>query len=103
MRINKENFPLTTKAFRLIEIDNGGHLIGTVYPGEKHDLYEFEVPKEYANLIGSVEAGLARLTEEELENFTQGEHTEVEEISRRSYNLSIAHHVLNRFFNGWED
>ena len=40
MIVNCENFPELTRAFAQIEIDAGGHLLGTVYPGEKISLEE---------------------------------------------------------------
>lgn len=52
-----------------VEEDNGGHLIGTVYPGEPVDLDGFEVPDSHVKLPPAAEAGLARLRADRAEDF----------------------------------
>jgi hypothetical protein len=105
MIVNDQNYPQLRSAFKAIEEDNGGHLIGTVYPGEKIDLHNFVVPDAWMLLLPQAEAGLQRLHDEskdDLETFVTGEMSEAEAIETRQSDLAAARQVLNDYFNGWQ-
>ncbi len=105
MIINRENYPHVHDAFVAIECDNGAHLIGTAYPGEKINLHTFTIPKAWAHLVSGAELGLARLkatSDSDHETFVRGEQSEAEEIEKRQGDLSEAHILLNDWFNGWQ-
>jgi len=105
MIVTTENYPNLLNAFKEIEMDNGGHLIGTVYPGEKIDLEHFKVPEAWAHLIEGAERGLARLaadSHDDLETFLCGDQTEADEIRERRGDLSEAHILIESWFNGWQ-
>jgi hypothetical protein len=105
MIVTRENFPELRAAFQLIEVDNGGHLIGTVYPGERINFEAFSIPDFWAHLAPAAEAALARLRacgKADLETFVIGEVTEQEAIVVRQGDLAEAHTLLNDWFNGWQ-
>lgn len=102
--VTSSTFPQLHAAFKEIECDNGGHLIGTVYPGEPIDLETFTVPEAWAPLLAPAEAALARLRDagdEDLNTFVVGEMSESERIRERQGDLEEARRVLNDFFDGW--
>lgn len=51
MLITTETHPRVCYFLKLIEMDNGGHLIGTVYPGEPKDLDRFTLPDAFDELV----------------------------------------------------
>jgi len=104
MQINKRNYPAIAKAFRLIEEDNGGHLIGTVYPGEKLDLESFDVPDEHAPKLDAIERALQRILPdaERFNTFVVGEESEHEAVMTTQGDLTDAHELLCAYFMGWE-
>ena len=105
MIVTRNNYPDLSAAFRAIEMDNGGHLIGTIYPGERINLNEFEIPAAWEHLTAGADRGLARLKETsaaDLETFVNGDMTEAEEIEKRQGDLSEARIILNAWFNGWQ-
>src|SRR5437868_1984054 len=104
IRVTKSSFPNVCAAFRTIEEDNGGHLIGTVYPGKRLNLEAFEVPDGWSGLLPPAEAGLALLrgkSREDFETFVCGEMGEADLIRDRQGNLAEAQKVLADFFDGW--
>jgi hypothetical protein len=103
--VTKDNFPSVCASFRLIEEDNGGHLIGTVYPGERINLEAFEVPDLWEHLVSVADAALLRLKNESPEDweiFIIGEESHSADIGRRQGDLAEASTLLNAFFDGWE-
>lgn len=102
MIIDRDNYPTLRAAMAEIEMDNGGHLLGTVYPGEKIDLDRFRVPEAWQHLVPGAERGLARLDWNDLVMFACGEQTEQEFIKDRQGDLAEAHLLLNDWFNGFQ-
>ena len=103
--ITKDNFPELCAGFALIERDNGGHLIGTVYPDERVNLEAFEVPDGWSHLLAAAEAGLSRLraaSATDWETFIIGEERDVFDIAYRQKDLEQASILLNAFFDGWQ-
>jgi hypothetical protein len=114
MLINWMTHPLLAYARHLVEKDNGGHLIGTVYPGEKIDFLQFTVPpgRWKAEDLWSAELALRwfLLTqgEEEFYDFCNGDQTEIDEVIKElsppdNASLALAHKFLDDYFNGWSD
>jgi hypothetical protein len=100
------SFPNVHAAFKAIEQDNGGHLIGTVYPGTPIDLDTFGVPDAWGHLLEPAEAGLAglrRSSEEDWETFVVGECSQQDAIRDMRGDLQEATTILNDYFNGWQD
>lgn len=105
MIVDREHYPHLRAAFEAIERDNGGHLIGTVYPGERINLDAFDIPDAWAHLVAGADRSLARLkadSETDLETFVVGEQSEAEAIEKRQGDLSEARILLNDWFNGWQ-
>ena len=105
MIVDREHYPELRAAFAAIERDNGGHLIGTVYPGHRINLDAFTVPEAWAQLVPSADRALARLkaeSEADLETFVTGEQSEAEAIEQRQGDLSEARILLNDWFNDWQ-
>lgn len=105
MIITSESFPELRAVFEMIERDNGGHLIGTVYPGDRINFEAFNVPDAWALLLPQAEAGLARLrsqSEDDFETFVNGEESEQAAIFERQGDLAAAQSVLMDYFNGWQ-
>ena len=105
MIIDRDSYPNLRAAMAEVEMDNGAHLLGTVYPGEKIDLERFRVPEAWQHLVPGAERGLARLMAESLGDFgtfTCGEQAEQEAIMERQGDLAEAHILLNDWFNGWQ-
>lgn len=102
--VGQLNFPSVYAAFVMLECDSGGHLIGTVYPGEKKDLTEFEVPEEYAMLLPNAERALKGLISTDFETFVIGDYDSRRELlsSHAQGNLADADELLNAFFFDWE-
>jgi hypothetical protein len=106
IEVTGKSFPNLHAAFVAIEQDNGGHLIGTVYPGEPIDFETFRVPDAWEPLLAPAEAGLARLracSVEDLSTFVIGEETEAEAIQQRQADLNAARLVMNDYFDGWQE
>jgi hypothetical protein len=102
--VTKENYPHVCRAFRMIEEDNGGHLIGTVYPGEAVDLERFTVPAAWVKLLDSANLSLGALSDADIDTFTCGADHEVEAlIAAGDQGLRNAHDLLCVWFNGWEE
>lgn len=102
--VTRDNFPTIRRAFDEVECDNGGHLIGTVYPGEPINLEAFEVPEKFAHLLAPAEAGLIRLwkkSQEDWLEFVCGEQGAAEAIEAKRGDLKEARQLLNAFFDGW--
>jgi len=103
--VERSKYPELCAAFAAIERDNGGHLVGTIYPGVPIDLNHFSVPPAWAHLISGAERALARLrlrSEDDFETFVIGEQSEAEAIERRQGDLAEASILLNDWFNGWQ-
>jgi hypothetical protein len=101
-QVSPQTYPNLHAAFRAIEENNGGHLIGTVYPGERINLDSFTVPAAWDKLLPVAEAGLARLCDtEDFSTFVCGEASDVEAIRVRQGDLDVAQRVLNDYFSGW--
>lgn len=103
--VTAKNFPQVWAAFRLIQIDSGAHLIGTVYPGDPINLELFEVPDECTHLLTQAEAALDRLlrsSQEEWEEFVMGDYDTAAHIKYRQGDLEEAQQLLNKFFDCWE-
>lgn len=94
-------------ALRQIEIDNGGHLIGRVYPGEPVNLNEFQVhgywPIDRLDRINKALERLRYTSPGWWLTFVCGEETEALEIQRKQGDLAGARVLLDAYFNGRED
>jgi hypothetical protein len=105
MIITADNFPEIRLAFAEIEMDSGGHLIGTVYPGDPLNLNEFDIPNSCEHLCAPAEIGLKRLrshSEEEWSTFICGDVDIAEEIISRQGDFEEANTLLNLYFDGFE-
>lgn len=103
--ITNTSHPALAAAMRLIETDNGGHLIGTVYPGKRINLDEFEIPQRWEHFIAPAEVGLARLRAEnpaDWENVIIGEYSEMKAIILRQGDLYEAEEILQGYFDAWQ-
>lgn len=106
MRVTELSHPEVVRARREIEIDNGGHLIGTVYPGEKIDLEAFEVPLAWESLLKPAELGLFALrmaSPEDWKIFLIGDEVAATAIEHRRGDLGEARKLLDDWFNGFDD
>jgi hypothetical protein len=119
MQITKAAFPFIVLARREIEMDGGGHLIGTVYPGEPLDMATFEVPDGRWLSVDLCKAEVALLWlyavhgHDAFSNFCCGDQLEqdafIEENRdvvhrlRIPADLELAHKFLNDYFNSWSD
>ena len=121
--VTADAFPFLIKARTMIEEDSGGHLIGTVYPGEKLDFDRFEIPLDRWPLekIQSAEAALRWVAEtggdkgieSGLYTFCNPEQSEVEKFMYENEatcaaaapgaSLETAHKLLDDYFNAWSD
>jgi hypothetical protein len=102
--VDSSTFPALHAAFKEIECDNGGHLVGTVYPGTPIDLERFTVPEAWAHLVAPAEAALTRLralSEDDWSTFITGEFSDGERIRERQGDLEEARQLLNDWFEGW--
>lgn len=120
MKITEMEYPMITAARAAIERDGGGHLIGTVYPGQPVNMSEFDVPDERysAEDVMQIEMALTYLRMlppdmNAIETFCIGEQTEQDAIiaehqdlcknSPARGDLRLAHKFLDDYFNGWSD
>jgi hypothetical protein len=97
--------PTLHASFLQIITDSGGHLIGTVYPGEKIDIETIKVPAAWGPLIQRADETLTSLRmqdQEEWLTFVIGEQSEQEAIFKKHGNLQEAKTLLTDFFNGWQ-
>ena len=107
--ITKDTHPAICAAFRLIEEDNGGDLIGTVYPGEPINLDGFEIPDAFAHLVVPAEAGLARLRamgddfDSDWHSVVCGEVTDADFLRARQGDLDEAQRLMVSYFDGWPE
>lgn len=104
--INSENYPMLCRALRTIEEDHGGHLIGTVYPGQKIDLDSFTIPEAWEHLIPGAERALVHLmsgSAKLFDDFVAGEQSDQETILANYPALSEAHILIGDWFNGFQD
>lgn len=106
IKVTSETYPELHRAFLEIEMDNGGHLIGTVYPGTKIDLKCFRVPRKLWGIALEAECALTGLRrdygEGDWHEFVCGEESAATEIEKRRGDLPQARFILNGFFNGWK-
>lgn len=105
MIVDSKNYPHLHAAFKEIELDSGGHLIGTVYPGTKIDLEHFKVPEAWSHLVAGADLALDRLdgmSNSDFLTFVSGEQSEAEAIERRQGDLAEARILLDDYFNGWQ-
>lgn len=122
-KITRQSHPSILFARQLIEEDNGGHLIGTVYPGDKINFEELKIPGDRwsRECLQAIELALQWVAlvhgdkgiESGLYTFCNGETTETEEFIERHHalcratlppaDLRMAHEFLNDYFNAWED
>jgi hypothetical protein len=105
MQIDINSHPNLAAALRLIEEDNGGHLIGTVYPGTRIDLSNFHIPTAWEHLVAPAEVGLTRLRTEtpaDWDIFIIGEYSEMKSITLRQGDLYEAEQLLQAFFDAWQ-
>jgi hypothetical protein len=105
MMVTAQGYPGLHRAFRLVEVDNGAHLIGTVYPGPCVNLDMFDVPNEWMHLCEAADLALCRLYSEsagDFETFVVGEYSDQNAICARQGDMASAHKLLNDWFNGWQ-
>lgn len=105
LQVTASTHPHLVEAMALIEEDNGGHLIGIVYPGEPIDLERFAIPAPWQALAQPAEDALAALHDaapDDYEAFVVGDQGEVERIVAAHPGLEIARRLLNDWFDGWQ-
>lgn len=116
--ITSETHPYVIHAMRLVEEDNGGHLIGTVYPGDPIDMTRMDVPDGFMEKAHEAEGALKRFVEEQgrgIGDLTEmgqpfytfvigGENGEEDTLAIISVNpyLQVASDFINLWFNAWE-
>lgn len=77
----KEKYPKILNAFQLIALDNGG--INRNRPVEQQEEESIKFLSEYEqDSLDAIEAWLAALTDEQLDTFCNGEHTEMDAIAQ---------------------
>jgi hypothetical protein len=122
MHITRQSHPSIILARQLVEEDNGGHLIGTVYPGDKINFEALDVPDRWTReQLQSVELALQWVAlvhgdkgiESGLYNFCNGEQGEIETFIEANADtcastlppadLRLASKFLNDYFNAWGD
>jgi hypothetical protein len=104
--VTRKNFPALRDAFEAIEVDNGGHHVGTTHPGTPIDMERFEIPDSHVALLAPAEASLARLraqSQDDWDTFVTGECSEAEAIEERQGDLAPARQLLNDWFNDWQE
>ena len=100
--ITNLSHPNLVTAMRAIEVDNGGHLIGTVYPGNPIDLDRFVVPFDVAHLLAPAERALGNLRTimpDEFDIFATGEDTERKRIVAANPDIEAADLVIETFYS----
>lgn len=110
VRLTNRTHPGILAAVRLIEEDNGGHLIGTLYPGEPLDLNTLMIPVKHRAFADEVEPALLALrNEHRLQEdghpfyiFCCGAEHDSRPIMDARPGLQRAHEFLNLWFDGWE-
>src|SRR5205085_1746105 len=60
----------------------------------------FAIPVRFEPYLDEIEARVEHLTNEEIETFVDGEHSDVMEIAGRSPGLTQANEMLTAMFNG---
>lgn len=101
--VTAQSYPALHAALKMIEVDNGGHLIGTLYPGEKIDLENFQVADMHRDQLDKAELVLAVLksaSAEHFEAFVVGEYACQVLVAEKYLGLSTVHDLLNDFFDG---
>jgi len=95
--VRRGSFPGAFAAFHEIDLDNGA--INRLEPAA----VEYEVPGEYAALLGRVEPFLASLTQEQLRAYCceSPEEREVMTPGGMDGLADDADQFLNLYFNGW--
>jgi hypothetical protein len=93
VRVNKDHFPFLFKTFFMLEQDNGG--INRIEDAPK----EFVIDGYSLVTLLSAEAGIAGLTEDELENFVCGEEEERDNLLKRKPWLQVVDDLLTNLFN----
>lgn len=99
--ITKESHPNIAAAFVAVECDNGAHLIGTAYPGERVNLETWEIPAPYDAQVDEVDAQIARIRAagaDIFETWTSGEHYEAIAVT-----IQFEAYRAQRFLNAWFD
>jgi hypothetical protein len=85
--------PRLHAAFNIVSHDEGG--------GASHEV--IAVPPKYPLVVlDQMEESLKTLTDDELETFCIGEHSDMRTIAERSIELTATHALLGEFFENWE-
>lgn len=99
--ITSESHPLTFKALREIDLDNG--MINRLEPAKE----SYEIPYPYTQILEATEEALAVLSPADFNTFCCGANEDIEVIKgtyglMNSY-LVLAYNLLNAYFVGWLD
>jgi len=115
--ITRHAFPMTHMAMLVVEHDNGAHHVNRIAAAvgdeqAKINLEQFDMPYAYGvDKLVTCENALYALMRmgmlHAFEEFVTGEQSDqdalIESLSSEIPDLSIAHKLLNDWFNGWED
>ncbi len=100
--ITNQTHPRICFFFCLIEKDNGGHLIGTVYPGTPINMESFEIPETWGDHLEAAERGLATLSDLGVGELAMGEEQTALALAAKSEDIAKAYALGNAYFEGWE-
>jgi len=116
VQITQQTFPMTHLAMLMVEMDNGAHHINRIQraAGEPDvaNLECFEMPYSYGvDKLTEAENALYQLRrvhkKEAFETLITGEQSDQEDIVKGVKDtipgLSVAHKLINDWFNAWED
>lgn len=89
--ITANSHPRLCEALTIVAHDSGAGASRT----------EYGIPPEWVSRLPAIEAALAALSQDDLENICIGEETDMEEVAGRSEDLRMANGILADFFDEW--
>lgn len=93
--ITEHTYPNIHEAFMEVACDNG-----MLHRYQNKDKL-FTVPAKHTESLDKIEEFLGSLSVDDLDNFTMGEHDDIEAIANRSPEGKIANRFLTLFFEDW--
>jgi hypothetical protein len=104
MIVTENTHPALHGALVRLETDNGGHLLGTVYPGDPVNLNAIVIPFPWELMVSQAEAALAGLklrSVQDYETVACGERSDMEALVKRYPELCAAARILEACFDGF--
>jgi hypothetical protein len=96
IRVTADRFPALFSTLTTLS-----YAMGAVNRHEPERAF-FDVPERFADDLEHIDIALEHLTEAEIETFTDGEDTEIQEIAGRNPSLTRANELLNVMFDSDE-